>query len=184
MDPKRLWFFDESGFYSERPRAYGRSPKGKPVEGTKRNVAHKLLTLIAMMNYQGIIAHATMLQHKGHAEHATLNAANLAAVFEEHILPVLPDDAILILDNASFHGKEFQALLEKHGVKYMRLPPYSPDLNPIELLFGWLKEARENLIFDRDDSCASLRSWLAQKIAAAPPHIKGWFEKAGVVMEG
>lgn len=51
---------------------------------------------------------------------------------------------MVVLDNASFHkSAQTKELIEQHGAKLLFLPPYSPDLNPIEHDFGALKKIRE-----------------------------------------
>ena len=55
---------------------------------------------------------------------------------ERHLLPELPEKSVIVLDNASFHNtKKTKEIIENHGHKILFLPPYSPDLNPINF-FG------------------------------------------------
>lgn len=85
-----------------------------------RNHEHKL---IDPMIYQG-----------------TANTNTVLAYFEA-ILPRLKQGSVLILDNASYHRSEkLQNLFLKHKVSLLYLPPYSPDLNPIENLWGTIKQ--------------------------------------------
>ena len=57
---------------------------------------------------------------------------------------LLNKNSVVVLDNASFHkSAETKELIEQHGAKLLFLPPYSPDLNPIEHDFGALKKIRE-----------------------------------------
>ena len=52
------------------------------------------------------------------------------------------ENSIVILDNATIHhSEEIVNLIESRGAKIIHLPPYSPDLNPIELMFGVYKSA-------------------------------------------
>ena len=60
--------------------------------------------------------------------------------FEFDLLSVVPSGHTVIMDNASFHPKkELQKIAERYSVKLLFLPPYSPDLNPIEKLWACLK---------------------------------------------
>ena len=67
--------------------------------------------------------------------------------FEKHLLPELSEDDVIILDNASFHRKKrLFELAEKHNVKIIFLPPYSPELNPIEHFWHWLKKTTADML--------------------------------------
>lgn len=60
--------------------------------------------------------------------------------FAKHLLPASPDGAVIIMDNASFHRKKrLNTLAEENGRQIIFLPPYSPELNPIEHFWHWLK---------------------------------------------
>ena len=60
--------------------------------------------------------------------------------FTKHLLPSSPDGAVIIMDNASFHRKKrLSTLAEENGRQIIFLPPYSPELNPIEHFWHWLK---------------------------------------------
>ena len=59
---------------------------------------------------------------------------------QDGLLPVLQAGSVLVLDNARFHhGGHIASLVEEAGCSLLYLPPYSPDFNPIELLWSWLK---------------------------------------------
>ena len=60
--------------------------------------------------------------------------------FENHLLPSIPDNSVIVLDNASFHNKSrLSTLISYSNKKIIFLPPYSPDLNPIEKFWAILK---------------------------------------------
>lgn len=61
--------------------------------------------------------------------------------FEFQLLPVLSEDAVIIMDNASFHRKkQLRTIAEAHHCRIVFLPPYSPELNPIEKDWANLKQ--------------------------------------------
>ena len=63
---------------------------------------------------------------------------------EKLLSPLLDKNSVVILDNAAFHKSVgTKELIEQQGAKLLFLPPYSPDLNPIEHDFGALKKIRE-----------------------------------------
>jgi transposase len=60
--------------------------------------------------------------------------------FVAWLLPALPANSVVVMDNASFHRKgRLHALAEEAGHGVLFLPPYSPELNPIENFWAWLK---------------------------------------------
>jgi transposase len=70
----------------------------------------------------------------------TLNAELFAEYLRKQLAPTFPPDKVLLLDNSSVHKSKLAiTTLEECGIKYLFLPPYSPDLNPIELMWAWLK---------------------------------------------
>ena len=65
------------------------------------------------------------------------------------IIPKLPPQSIIIMDNASFHkGKEMKEIIENAGHTLLYLPAYSPDLNPIEKKWAQAKAVRRSLHCD------------------------------------
>ena len=60
--------------------------------------------------------------------------------FEKQLLPALPPDAVVVMDNASFHRKaQLISVAQKYGFRLIFLPPYSPEYNPIENFWARLK---------------------------------------------
>lgn len=63
----------------------------------------------------------------------------------KYALPKIKSNTVIVLDNASFHkSKELKDLFEQYNVKLEFLPPYSPELNPIEKLWGLVKRTLRN----------------------------------------
>ncbi len=71
---------------------------------------------------------------------------------EKDLLSKLPETSVIIMDNASFHKrKDAQKIIQKAGHILEYLPPYSPDLNPIEHKWAQLKSMRRKLLCSIDD---------------------------------
>ena len=71
----------------------------------------------------------------------TMHGDFFEAWFEKHLLPELPEDVTIILDNASFHRKKrLYEIAQRHKRNIIFLPPYSTELNPIEHFWHWLKK--------------------------------------------
>lgn len=65
---------------------------------------------------------------------------------EQILLPELPKNSVVVMDNATFHKRQaIITLLEQHGHSVLWLPPYSPDLNPIEKTWAHIKARRRKL---------------------------------------
>ena len=91
-------------------------------------------------------------------------------------------NSVIIMDNASFHySDEISAMSEKAGVKLIYLPPYSPDLNPIEEYFGELKAfiKKHNKLYLEDgwDFKAYLK-WCVEEVGNNTKHMRNHFRNA------
>lgn len=118
-----------------------------------------------------------------------------ASVFEDFIEQLLqhcgrwPEPkSVLVMDNASFHHSgRLETMCSEAGVKLVYLPPYSPDLNPIEEFFPELKafirrnwQSYEN---DRDQGFDSFLEWCIDVVGAREKSAEGHFRHAGLVLE-
>ena len=75
------------------------------------------------------------LQYSG-----TMDSTLFEFWFSEQLLPSLEKGSVIVMDNASFHSKKrLISVAQKAGYKLIFLPPYSPELNPIEKFWAWLK---------------------------------------------
>lgn len=72
---------------------------------------------------------------------------------KEVLIPELPKESVIVMDNATFHKRDdTQELLDLHGHQILWLPPYSPDFNPIEQMWAWVKKKRQDWRIDCIDS--------------------------------
>lgn len=68
------------------------------------------------------------------------------------LIPELPRNSVIVMDNASFHHRiDTKELIEQNGHQILWLPPYSPDLNPIEKMWAWVKKKRKEWRIDSID---------------------------------
>jgi len=78
--------------------------------------------------------------------------------FVKRLLPALPPKTTIVMDNASFHRKSRLSLLVKDtGHQIIYLPPYSPELNPIENFWSWLKNRLRKILPYFDNFGEALR---------------------------
>lgn len=67
--------------------------------------------------------------------------------FANHLLPELPENSVIVMDNARFHRKsQLKEILSGTGHRLLFLPPYSPDLNPIEKYWAILKRKMRKIL--------------------------------------
>jgi len=67
--------------------------------------------------------------------------------FSQCLLPNLPEHAVIVMDNASFHRKKkLNILARKAHLSLLFLPPYSPELNPIEHFWSWIKGRLQKML--------------------------------------
>jgi transposase len=82
----------------------------------------------------------------------SINADVFEAWLQQALLPALPNGAVVVMDNAPFHTSErIQKVLEAAGCLVEYLPPYSPDLNPIEHKWAQAKALRRKLGCSTDE---------------------------------
>lgn len=131
-DINNLVFLDESGVNINMTRHYARSKTNeRAVDSAPLNTPCNT-TILSSIRLDGRTAH-TVYQGGTTAE-------RFAEYLENTLIPTLSKDDIIILDNMrSHHAKAVKQILDTSGIKYFYLPPYSPDLNPIEKMWSKIK---------------------------------------------
>jgi len=77
---------------------------------------------------------------------STINTEIYTAWVEQDLIPKLPPKSVVVMDNATFHkGNDMKQIIEKAGHTLLYLPPYSPDLNPIENKWAQAKALRRRI---------------------------------------
>jgi transposase len=106
--------------------------------------------------------------------------ATFEAFLQDGLLPLLELGSVLVLDNASIHrGCEIRKLVEAAGCSLLYLPPYSPDLNPIEPVWSWIKHCVRTQA-PRDDG--HRQSAIHEAARQLPPSAPtAWFRHCGLI---
>lgn len=126
-------FIDETGLNLAMTRLYGRARVGERVDAHCPRNKSENITLIGAMSDVGLLA--TMTFPGG------LNTSSFLVFLQKVLLPQLWTGAIVVMDNLPVHyAQSAQLLIESVGAQIKFLPPYSPDLSPIELCWSKLKE--------------------------------------------
>lgn len=130
---RRLIFLDETGAATDMVRLRGWGPVGERVLGRAPGGHWKTTTFLAGLTAEGFVAPFVL--------DGPINQEIFTEYVRQVLVPALKPGDVVILDNLSSHkGGEARALIEAAGAELLFLPPYSPDLNPIELAFAKLKE--------------------------------------------
>lgn len=129
---QRLIFIDETGTTTKMTRLRGRSAKGERLH-SKAPFGHwATQTFIAGLKCNGLIAPWVV--------DAPMNRAIFETYVETQLAPALKPGDVVIMDNLSSHKSEkAETAIRAKGAWVLFLPPYSPDLNPIEMAFSKLK---------------------------------------------
>ena len=148
---EHLVFLDESGVNTDMTRRYGRAHSSERcVDHTPLNTP-QTTTVLSSIRFNGEKAFTT---YQGGT-----TGERFVAYLKDTLLPTLHPGDIVVMDNMrSHHVKAVGELLEANGMIPLYLPPYSPDLNPIEKMWSKVK--------------AILRSWKIRTLDALPDAIR------------
>lgn len=125
-------FLDESGSHIAMTRDYAWGPRGSRAEGRVPRNRGTVLTMLGALSLRGVCAIMTNLG-------GTSRDVFLRFV-RDHLVPVLRPGNVVVMDNlGAHHARGVRELLEAAGARPMFMPPYSPDLNAIELCWSKLK---------------------------------------------
>jgi transposase len=173
LDLRRLKFVDESGVNLAMTRLYGRAPTGERVVGSVPQNYGPNVTLLGALGVHGL--HAVM----------TVDGATDTEVFRTYVKQVLgptltPGD-IVVMDNLRAHkAVGVQQAIARRGARLLYLPPYSPDLSPIEPCWSKVKtalrkaKARTRAVLDTAMTVA------LDTVTASDAH--GWFRHCGYAL--
>jgi transposase len=132
MDVEKLVFIDETWAATNMTRSYGRAPKGCRCVGSAPFGDWQTTTFVAGLRHQRLTAPLLV--------DGPMDGELFLAWVEQFLCPTLQTGDIVILDNLSSHKVHgVRQAITAVGARALYLPPYSPDLNPIERLFSKLK---------------------------------------------
>jgi transposase len=132
LDPARLVFIDETWAKTNMTRTHGRSRRGTRLVASVPQGRWHTLTFLAALRSDRIDAPCVI--------DGPINGQSFLAYVEQVLVPTLRQGDVVIIDNLGSHkGKAVRQAIRAAGAKLFFLPPYSPDLNPIEQVFAKLK---------------------------------------------
>jgi len=138
IDADRLIFIDETWAKTNMIRLRGRAPRGVRLIDKTPHGHWKTTTLIAALDTSGVRC-ATVVD-------GAVNGDLFEAFVEQVLVATLQPGDVVVMDNLSSHKRErTRMLIEGAGADLVFLPPYSPDLNPIEMVFSKIKQLLRSL---------------------------------------
>ncbi|WP_333131798.1 IS630 family transposase [Microcoleus sp. Pol11C3] len=174
IDVRNLIFMDETGVNLGMVRRYGRCKGGERVYDDRPGNQRKNVTLVGAMSDEGLIA--AMILPGG------LNTPSFLVDLEKILLPELWVGAIVVMDNLRVHHVEaVESLIESVGARVKFLPPYSPDLSPIEFCWSKIKAILRSQVSRTSNI---LNEAITQPInAITDDNALNWFDHCGLFLE-
>jgi transposase len=132
IDAERLVFLDETGLSTKMARLYGRAPRGQRLNASAPFGHWKTTTFVAGLRLSGLCAPMVL--------DGPMNARAFLAYVRQVLARELAPGDIVVMDNLPAHRvPDVRAAIKATGAQLFYLPPYSPDMNPIEMVFAKLK---------------------------------------------
>ena len=132
LGPEHLVFIDESGLSTKMARLRGWAPRGLRCLASVPHGHWKTITFVGGLTQTGFIAPMLL--------DGPMNGECFRAWVEQMLAPALKPGDVIVMDNLSAHKVTgIRQAIETRGADLRYLPPYSPDLNPIEMSFAKLK---------------------------------------------
>jgi len=161
-----LIFLDESGVMVGMTRRRGRCLGGGRIHEATPESHWKILTILGAMSLKGMIATMTI--------EAATDTDIFLAYLDEVLCPALEPGDVVVMDNLSSHKVQgVSERIHRRGAELLYLPPYSPDLNPIEKAWSKLKEMlRAAKAQTSNDLYQAIRNSLPK---ISPENASAWF---------
>ncbi len=161
---------DESGATTQMTRNYGRAPRGERVREATPQSHWQTLTILAALTTRGLQAPMTIPE--------PTDGDVFLAYVEQVLCPWLRPGQVVIMDNLSAHKVTgVREQIEAAGARLLYLPPYSPDLNPIEPAWSKVKQILRSL---KARTAEALESAAAEALnAITAENAIAWFNHCG-----
>ncbi len=143
LSPENLVFIDETWVKTNMAPLRGWGPKGKRLRGFAPHGHWKTMTFLAALRYDGLTAPCVF--------DGPINGQCFRAYVHQQLAPTLRKGDVVIMDNLGSHkSQEVKDRINAAGAQLLFLPPYSPDLNPIEQTFSkikhWMRMAQKRTV--------------------------------------
>ena len=167
MNPANLVFIDETWVKTNMARPYGRAPRGQRLLASVPHGHWTTSTFLAALRHDAITAPCVI--------DGPINGETFTAYVEQFLVPTLVPGDIVIMDNLGSHkGPAVRTAIEAVGAHLLYLPPYSPDLNPIEQVFADPQDLARGMVAEVEHATAGRQKTLGVplKLSATPGSIR------------
>lgn len=166
--PEKLVFLDETGFWVGMSRSVARADKGKKAYSMRYFYRGKKMTMIGAIK-QGEVLATKILE-------GSMKGNDFRGFIRINLLPKLKEGDVVVMDNLnSHHHEEIREMIESVGAKVEYLPVYSPDFNPIEMMWSQIKSLVRKF---RTKTVNALRSVIEIVVNLIDSgFLKNWFVK-------
>lgn len=173
IDPSNIIVIDESGSDLKMTSDYARSHGGERAKAPKPHISGSKFSIIGAIGTSCIVA---VMYVK-----AAVNLEIFETFVEKFLNPKLSSGKYVVMDNINFHKNDgVIKLIESTGAKVVLLPPYSPDLSPIEKMWSKIKEFLKR---SKPRSDAEFHNALANALYDVNEEdLYGWYEECGYSM--
>lgn len=170
VDPHCLVFLDESSAKTNMTRRYGRAAAGERTRDSVPTAIWNTTTMLAGVRAGGAEAPFVL--------GGPMDGEAFEVYVDRVLAPTLRPGDIVVLDNLSTHKNRWaRERIEAAGARVMDLPPYSPDLNPIEKMWSKVKAILRRI---KARTPEELVAAVGEAIGAVTPEdIRGWFLSCG-----
>jgi transposase len=174
LDVRRLKFVDESGVNLAMTRLYGRAPRGTRVIGSVPQNYGSNVTMLGTLGVQGLQAVMTV---------AGATDADVFRTYVKRVLgPTLRPGDLVVMDNLRAHkAAGVQQALARRGARLLYLPPYSPDLSPIEPCWSKVKTALRKAKARTRDALDTAITYALTTVTVIDAH--SWFAYCGYALQ-
>lgn len=161
---------DETGSHLGYTPTYARAPRGQRAYATAPANRGENKTVVAALTLDGI---GPLLRFDG-----AMTTARFVGYIQHFLAPTLHPGQVVVADNLrAHHSPAVRAAIEARGARFLPLPPYSPDFNPIEEAFSKVKQSLRRSQPRTDDDLRTA-TWTAFA-AITPADATGWFTHCG-----
>lgn len=170
IDVRRFKFIDEAGSHLAMTRSRGRAAPGERVFDTVPQNYGENISMLAALSIEGVSAPMTI--------RGAVDGLVFIEYLKQVLCPSLQTGDVVVMDNLPAHKvKIVRELIEEQGARLIYLPPYSPDLNPIEKCWSKIKTYLRAV---KARTYEALLEGLKQALLTVTPEdAKGWFASCG-----